>query len=117
MSERTCTCTPLLSSTTPAWPTTIHQYGCHAAFGTDALGHAIDKARSDEEFTERLRSSMERHGHILDRLDNGRKTPHNDGRRTDPERCDSCGKPVDVLGNCTGSCDPADEWDDQEDMW
>jgi len=71
MSESTCTCTPLLSSTAPAWPTTIHQYGCPAAFGTDALGISISKARADREFTERLRSSMERHKPILDRLDNG----------------------------------------------
>lgn len=68
MSEPTCACTPLLSSTAPAWPTTIHQYGCPAAFGSYALGHAIEKVRSDEEFTERLAASMERHAHILDRL-------------------------------------------------
>lgn len=46
-----------------------------------------------------------------ERVDSGRKTLHNDGRRTDPERCDSCGKPLDILGSCTGSCDPNDPRD------
>ncbi len=76
MSEPTCTCTPLLSSTAPAWPTTVHQYGCPAGFGSYAPGRVIDKARSDVEFTERIADSMERHKHILDRLDNGSRERH-----------------------------------------
>lgn len=34
--------------------------------------------------------------------------------------CEFCGAPLDALGNCTGSCDPADRADDvpeREDEW